>query len=246
MIKIAQNLKFRASANPKCRIRWTYNADKDLGVIVSVFALPVSMNRQRTWLSSLAETLIVLLCLCAIIMTARADEEYISASVGYDSQNRPTFRVPRKYEPKVYDNFFRIIVDYPSMRPTIGSRGSPINRDSLDIVVMGYPKNGTLGDDIVKGILGSKLIGKKGGYEIYSNPLGKAGPAKALVFRDAIGNYAAVELLGTWSVRNQITHGIAPHYLVRFSVDKHLGESFRDTDDSVMTLIGEMYVNGNK
>jgi len=190
--------------------------------------------------------MIVLALACTLYpMFARADGDYITASIGYYDNNRTIFKIPREYKPEVRDSFFRVIVDYPSMRPTLGPRHPPINSDSLNIVVQGYPKNGTLGEDIVKGALGSKLVGQKNGYKVYSKPLGKSGPSTALVFQDPDGNYVAVEVLGTWAMRDQITHGIQPHYLITFSVSKKSRADFIDVDKSVSKFISGMYVAGD-
>jgi hypothetical protein len=174
-----------------------------------------------------------------------ADDKYVTASIGfYDT--RAIFRIPESYKPEVYETFFRIIVDYPSMRATVGSRTPPINRDSLDIVVHGYPKYGTAADQVVLGTEGAQLIGRENGYAVYIQPLNRNHDIRILGFSDLKGNNVTVEILPDPFIRNVINHGISPDYEIRFSVDKSIKADYRDIDRAVKQLIAEMFVATHK
>jgi hypothetical protein len=165
----------------------------------------------------------------------------VTASIGYDDA-RANFRISGSYKPEVYETFFRIIVDYPSMRATVGPRRPPLNKDSLDIVVHGYPKYGTAADDVVSGRGGAQLIGRENGYAIYSQPLNKIHDMRVLGFSDSRGNNVTVEILPDPFIRNVINHDISPDYTIRFSVDKSIKVDYKIMDRAVKQLIGEMFV----
>jgi hypothetical protein len=174
-----------------------------------------------------------------------ADDKYVTAAIGsYDA--RAIFRIPESYKPEVYETFFRIIVDYPSMRATIGSRRPPLNKDSLDIVVHGYPKNGTTADLVVSGSEGAQLIGRESGYAVYIEPINKTHDMRVLGFSDSKGNNVTVKILPDPFIRNVIDHGVSPDYTIRFSVDKSIKADYRDIDRAVRQFIAEIFVATHK
>ncbi|SDE48934.1 hypothetical protein [Paraburkholderia lycopersici] len=176
---------------------------------------------------------------------AHGSDQYISLSIPNPSAgNATSFKIPRQYRPEVHDDFFRIVVDYPSLNPTVGRRVPPLAENSLDIVVKPYPRNGTLGDEVVQEVYGSRLIGWRDGYAVYRGAFGPSDPQPTLVFDDPDGNHVVVQITGDWAVRNVLTHGIRPRYLIRFSISKRSSVDFRDVDVGVARLIKSMSVDG--
>ncbi|PPK43456.1 hypothetical protein B0G57_1123 [Trinickia symbiotica] len=203
-----------------------------------------ALRELGLYFARMPAVIIVLALACTLYpMFARADGDYITASVGYYNNNRAIFKIPRKYKPEVQESFFKIIVDYPSMQPTVGRRSPPISFNSLDIIVEGYPKNGTLADDLISGDTGARFIGRENDRAVYSEPLGKNADQKAIIFTDHQGDSVVVEILGSWAVRNRITHGVRGRYAFRFSVSKNVKVRFEDIDEAVRKLIASMYVS---
>ncbi|WP_206996625.1 hypothetical protein [Trinickia mobilis] len=114
----------------------------------------------------------------------------------------------------------------------------------MDIVINGYPKNGTFADVVVNGVTGSRIAGYENGYTVYVEPI-RSTPRKILAFKDARENNVVVEIEGSWSIRNQINHGIAQRYMITFSFDKSLNVDYREIDDAVSKFISAMYVGNN-
>lgn len=52
------------------------------------------------------------------------------------------------------------------------------------------------------------------------------GVFRILIFQDPDGSYVAVEILGTWAVREKLARSVSPHHLVKFSFSKKLGANF--------------------
>ncbi|MDR6495633.1 hypothetical protein J2797_005557 [Paraburkholderia terricola] len=181
-------------------------------------------------------------CLAVASQAGFSADQYINIKIGDERLQRVvTFTVPKVYAPQFNENFFRLVVDYPSMQPTIGPKEYKLDDDSLAIVVEAYPKNGTMADSVVEGIYGAKKIGSQDGYTIYSEPLGKSAPTKGFAYEDAQNNNVAVRDPGAWSIRYEITHGIKPYYLIKCSFSKNLNIPFRDIDDAASKFIASMF-----
>jgi len=171
------------------------------------------------------------------------ENSYINVTLGDDRLQRlVTFAIPSRYHPETHGNFFRIVVDYPSMKPTTGPRSGKLDEGSLDIVVNPYPRNGTIADKVIDGTYGAKKTGAEEGYDIYRQPMGSSPPVKTFAYKDNNGNNVIIEDPGTWSIRYQLTRGEKPSYLIRCAFSKRLNANFREIDVATSKLISSMFV----
>jgi hypothetical protein len=177
--------------------------------------------------------------------TKNPNEKDIDASIQLYENQKINFSIPSNLKPEVYDSFFRIYVDYPSMTATTGPRGGRLNVNTLEIKVYPYPKNGTRADAVINGVYGSRRVGYENGYSIYDEPVGKTDHITTLGFQDPSENNVIIEILGSWSVRNVISHGVRPNYRIECAVNKNLHADFRVVDAAVSRLIASMFAGAS-
>ncbi|SEK13791.1 hypothetical protein [Paraburkholderia diazotrophica] len=196
--------------------------------------------------SGKVEFLVLFVCalLIGLIVPCQAvephDASIIHVTLGDPPFEAPvSFAIPGALRPEIHDNFFRIRVSYPSMHAT--SNFKKLEDDTLDIVVKAYPKNGTMADSIVSGSIGAKMIGNEQGFSVYRQPLGHSAPKKVWAFLDQNGNNVAIQDLGSYSVRYQLTHGVKRLYVVDCFFSKKLDANFRDIDAAAMKLVTDIF-----
>jgi hypothetical protein len=173
------------------------------------------------------------------------DERAISIheiSLGYPAYQKVVrFKIDDAYKPEIHETFFRIFVDYPSMRPTRGPRKFKLNDDTLEILVQAYPKYGTNADKILSGGFGAIEIAPENGYRVFTERIGRIEQTKIYGYKDETGS-VIVSDPGSWSVRYAMTRGVSDLYQFNCHFSKKMGAPFKSIDESVVRLLSTMIV----
>lgn len=182
-----------------------------------------------------------------VMQNSCAEGQYVNVLVpNYRLGGFDRFKIPVQFRPEVHGDFFKIVVDYPSMNPTSGARVPPLTKSAIDIEISPFPRNATIGEEVLRGTYGAKPRGTHQGYAVYDHPLGASGLPQALLFNDPDGNHVVVELLGDWAVRNDVEHDVFPRYHMRYSLNKTPSTNYMAVDARVAQLISGMYVGHKK
>jgi hypothetical protein len=152
------------------------------------------------------------------------------------SNNKIDFMVPISYRTQIHDSYFRIVLDFPSMTPTVTEPGSARWKSSLDIFVFAYPVGGTKADILLRGQPNVRRGPLENGYQVFCERIDAKSEKINHIFRDPVGNNV-VFTEPDFGQRDVLEHGVDHKFLFRCFFAKDMAKHFREIDDRVSDLL---------
>jgi hypothetical protein len=196
--------------------------DQRRTILRSLYALPL-LGFKATWAGQQAKEM------CIRLETGK---------------NVAHFNLPARYGATVDASFFRIVVDYRTLAPTVTEPGTPEWESALDIYVYPFPPGRTPADMLFADAPNIRPAGNDQGCRIFNMRVSSDVDDTLYLCDDNRGAYFVFSRLASGQ-RDRLERGFENEFSYKCSFSKHLASHFRDIESNVTHLLRSFYTTEN-